>query len=326
MQLVDVGRNEPCPCGSGRKYKKCCLGARDLLVAVTSSDLDVAALVDRAIEDDEWEAVHEVFDQGFELFEPAAPLEHLRFREDQIRSLTPSVAELAKLWTSGWQRRCEQEIGFVLEHVDLEQGERDGLRMAVHLLRRFGARSPLVESLAELQAAERSVRARKFGDTVSKLGLTMDDVEDGWMELFTWIKRERPPILHFADWFSLRATPEENEVENLWLSNISVRVCDTALCLLERPNPRDPREYVQLAAITLQGEVPQLGLVLPQTTPPRVANADEQMVYEALVAQRPDDRLHGSIDRIAEATASRGDYAGAAMLRETMQRVRRRKG
>ena len=21
-----VGRNEPCPCGSGKKYKKCCLG------------------------------------------------------------------------------------------------------------------------------------------------------------------------------------------------------------------------------------------------------------------------------------------------------------
>lgn len=24
--MVKVGRNEPCPCGSGRKYKKCCLG------------------------------------------------------------------------------------------------------------------------------------------------------------------------------------------------------------------------------------------------------------------------------------------------------------
>ncbi|MCC5904895.1 MAG: SEC-C domain-containing protein [Balneolaceae bacterium] len=23
--LNDVGRNDPCPCGSGRKYKKCCL-------------------------------------------------------------------------------------------------------------------------------------------------------------------------------------------------------------------------------------------------------------------------------------------------------------
>jgi uncharacterized protein YecA (UPF0149 family) len=21
-----IGRNDPCPCGSGRKYKKCCLG------------------------------------------------------------------------------------------------------------------------------------------------------------------------------------------------------------------------------------------------------------------------------------------------------------
>ena len=23
---VEVGRNDPCPCGSGKKYKKCCLG------------------------------------------------------------------------------------------------------------------------------------------------------------------------------------------------------------------------------------------------------------------------------------------------------------
>ena len=24
-----VGRNDPCPCGSGKKYKKCCLGKGD---------------------------------------------------------------------------------------------------------------------------------------------------------------------------------------------------------------------------------------------------------------------------------------------------------
>jgi uncharacterized protein YecA (UPF0149 family) len=23
---VKVGRNDPCPCGNGKKYKKCCLG------------------------------------------------------------------------------------------------------------------------------------------------------------------------------------------------------------------------------------------------------------------------------------------------------------
>jgi len=25
LELPKVGRNEPCPCGSGKKYKKCCM-------------------------------------------------------------------------------------------------------------------------------------------------------------------------------------------------------------------------------------------------------------------------------------------------------------
>ena len=25
--LRDVGRNDPCPCGSGKKFKKCCMAA-----------------------------------------------------------------------------------------------------------------------------------------------------------------------------------------------------------------------------------------------------------------------------------------------------------
>ena len=27
VQSKKIGRNEPCPCGSGKKYKKCCLNA-----------------------------------------------------------------------------------------------------------------------------------------------------------------------------------------------------------------------------------------------------------------------------------------------------------
>lgn len=26
---MDIGRNDPCPCGSGKKYKRCCLGKGD---------------------------------------------------------------------------------------------------------------------------------------------------------------------------------------------------------------------------------------------------------------------------------------------------------
>ena len=29
----DVGRNDPCPCGSGKKYKKCCLAGRSFHAA-----------------------------------------------------------------------------------------------------------------------------------------------------------------------------------------------------------------------------------------------------------------------------------------------------
>lgn len=26
----DIGRNEPCPCGSGKKFKKCCMGTEHM--------------------------------------------------------------------------------------------------------------------------------------------------------------------------------------------------------------------------------------------------------------------------------------------------------
>jgi hypothetical protein len=32
-----IGRNEPCPCGSGKKYKKCC-GPKDRKIEVAMSD------------------------------------------------------------------------------------------------------------------------------------------------------------------------------------------------------------------------------------------------------------------------------------------------
>ena len=28
--MAKIGRNEPCPCGSGRKFKRCCLGKQQV--------------------------------------------------------------------------------------------------------------------------------------------------------------------------------------------------------------------------------------------------------------------------------------------------------
>jgi hypothetical protein len=278
------------------------------------------ALVERAIADDDWDAVHDVFDQGFELFEPCRPLEHVRFRDDLISSRAPDPSEMSRLCAGGWLRCCEREICYVLDRYDLSEGERDGLRLAVHMLRRFGAKSPVVESVAELQAAERGVRARKLGDTLSRLGLTVDDVGAGWAELFDWIERERPTVLLFADWFALRALPDD-QAEDLWLSGIARRVCDTCLHLLEQPDVPSATEHLQLAAIAMLGGVPRIGVALAQLTPARATTDDERMVYAAITSKEPDDRLQGAIARIADATEARGDFAGAALLREARQRV-----
>jgi uncharacterized protein YecA (UPF0149 family) len=34
MVSKKIGRNELCPCGSGKKYKKCCMGKKDKLIEI----------------------------------------------------------------------------------------------------------------------------------------------------------------------------------------------------------------------------------------------------------------------------------------------------
>ena len=42
---MKVGRNDPCPCGSGKKYKACCLGKHGAGAAMPLRDKLLIALV-----------------------------------------------------------------------------------------------------------------------------------------------------------------------------------------------------------------------------------------------------------------------------------------
>jgi hypothetical protein len=42
--MAKVGRNEPCPCGSGRKYKQCCESKKDGSNRMTSLMIVVVAV------------------------------------------------------------------------------------------------------------------------------------------------------------------------------------------------------------------------------------------------------------------------------------------
>lgn len=53
--MAKVGRNEPCPCGSGKKYKKCCFGREpEPAPATLPPYLDPNFVAHRLIGDDQW--------------------------------------------------------------------------------------------------------------------------------------------------------------------------------------------------------------------------------------------------------------------------------
>jgi hypothetical protein len=64
--MKKIGRNDPCPCGSGKKYKQCCLKAEEAKIARAANDRSEA--VPRAIR---WlmsrhgRGVHQALDEGF---------------------------------------------------------------------------------------------------------------------------------------------------------------------------------------------------------------------------------------------------------------------
>jgi len=64
---MKVGRNDPCPCGSGRKYKHCCydkdLEKRQEAARAAAEEAEQAAAADDASEDDEKPTMHDTLVQ-----------------------------------------------------------------------------------------------------------------------------------------------------------------------------------------------------------------------------------------------------------------------
>jgi hypothetical protein len=317
MQLADVGRNEPCPCGSGRKYKKCCLVRENAAIAL---DPAIVAAVDRAIEDDDWEPLYDPIDAAMTVFEPGAPLEHVRFAEVQVPARRPDTAEVAQLCTGGWLRGCEREIAYVLGRHPLAADQRDGLRLAVYLLRRFGRLSPTIDEIVKLQVDERTERLRRLATAISVRGVTLEAVIAARADLRAWAERVQPAVLSFAQWFALRTVPDEL-LDELWSFNAAAHVGEACLDRLEDPSLPDPQYWLELAAIVLLTNVPQAGPMLSHVTAPHVVTADERMMYEALVHKRIGEELRGIMHRILGETEDRQDFADAALLRAAMQSV-----
>lgn len=117
--MVNVGRNEPCPCGSGKKYKHCCGRAK---ASAPYSRMDRAAVqqrLDAAMGDERWEAEGRAMIREF-----WGPLNHEDGAEEEV--LNYMSQDAAMYWfcfdrrLPDGSRFCDH---FVAETFGLTQGE-----------------------------------------------------------------------------------------------------------------------------------------------------------------------------------------------------------
>jgi hypothetical protein len=305
----DVGRNEPCPCGSGRKFKKCCADAAERVLAAEPGGLDVVALVRLAIDEDDWSVLDEHVDTAMALFEPGEPLEHIRFADD---ALVRFGDDFPRLCEAGWLQSTERALVAVLERGTLELPERDALRLAVHLNRRFGALSPMVEEVANLQAHEFNMRARRIADAMSASGVTAHDVGRSESTIVPWLE-SHPDLLAFVDWLALNMCKTRAELSRRWWGGVARRVCETCLDLVDAKTLADPRPALLLAAATLEPRLADLADTVALEAGLRAPTEDERYVHGFLLNNEGSE-IGDRMRRIGWHLVARGDHARVALL------------
>ena len=327
---VHVGRNEECPCGSGQKFKRCCLEARADVRAGRGDGIDAAALVARAAASKDWSKLDDHVAAALAVFARGAPLEHVRLPAHLVANHDPAAPELQRLCPAGWLERCELEIVAVLEAYELGAAQRDGLRVCLQLLARFGAASPIVEDLARMQAAEHAVRAQRVADALSQCGVRASEaMRPAWDGLLAWLRAEQPAVLGFADWFALAFAGGADELLRAWSCGISDRVADACLAHLAHASSHhagarhaDAHQWAMLAALAMFGVPPQ-----PATDLVRSARLVEPLAEEArvhagfLAGTNADAETLVALEQIMNERATRGDFGAAATIRETLWRI-----
>jgi tetratricopeptide (TPR) repeat protein len=123
--MAQVGRNQPCPCGSGKKYKRCCLAKDE---ALASERLRAQAVVHDLWEDDDLDetsnAVVDLIHAG-RLDEAEAAARDLLLRYPDV---VDGLERLGMVYEARGDRKqaadyYRQAVTFILENPDGFDGE-----------------------------------------------------------------------------------------------------------------------------------------------------------------------------------------------------------
>jgi len=153
--MAKIGRNDPCPCGSGKKYKKCCMGKNKISMEQTSlQDKDA----------DFHESIGDTLDELLEDFKSALSPGELKLYDtfDEIEELIDAdnnIDEAAKKFLEATERIQDipddfpWDMGGVASML-LEDLRMDDPGLAIEVMRRTVVLDPANASTWQLDMAE----------------------------------------------------------------------------------------------------------------------------------------------------------------------------
>jgi tetratricopeptide (TPR) repeat protein len=233
--LSKIGRNDLCPCGSGKKYKKCCLGKE------TSAVESIMQLVNK----EEAAASETVAEKQEPVGQPEVKLTLATLRKKVTRDLN-------------WEHPAHEQLALHLIESMRESYDRELIWEALVLWNGYSRKTkPAVKKMGSFCAAIEFILSEEYG-----FSLTQADLATKHEVTTPTISRKVKEMLNYIEEYGMGGAEEE-----LLLLNISGSPKDQEQALLQKAmqtNSSNRRIQLAEAALEVYPDSPDAYLILAE--------------------------------------------------------------
>ncbi|AIQ21983.1 SEC-C metal-binding domain-containing protein [Paenibacillus sp. FSL H7-0737] len=233
--MSKIGRNDMCPCGSGKKYKKCCLGKE------TSAVESIMQLVNK----EEAAASETVAEKQEAVAQPEVKLTLATLRKKVSRDLN-------------WEHPAHEQLALHLIESMRESYDRELIWEALVLWNGYSRKTkPAVKKMGSFCAAIEFILSEEYG-----FSLTQADLATKHEVTTPTISRKVKEMLNYIEEYGMGGAEEE-----LLLLNISGSPKDQEQALLQKAmqtNSSNRRIQLAEAALEVYPDSPDAYLILAE--------------------------------------------------------------
>ncbi|WP_449603022.1 SEC-C metal-binding domain-containing protein [Paenibacillus sp. Marseille-Q9583] len=233
--MSKIGRNDLCPCGSGKKYKKCCLGKE------TSAVESIMQLVNK----EEAAASETVAEKQEPVAQPEVKLTLATLRKKVSRDLN-------------WEHPAHEQLALQLIESMRESYDRELIWEALVLWNGYSRKTkPAVKKMGSFCAAIEFILSEEYG-----FSLTQADLAAKHEVTTPTISRKVKEMLNYIEEYGMGGAEEE-----LLLLNISGSPKDQEQALLQKAmqtNSSNRRIQLAEAALEVYPDSPDAYLILAE--------------------------------------------------------------